>query len=501
MAFGKFPDARHASSLISPRKCPSPPEARGLLVSMPMTVPAQGPRGSAAVTLRGTARVWIAMVLAVCAVAAIAYWDARRESSSALEDFASAQVALANGLADPVARRLAASDDATPSTTIVGGLHRVEKPGHVELLFARAGHEGLVRTDGSTIRHAAIEAAIARGDSWVRLTREEAAALGLPARTAMVGFASIAEGAPKTWTIAVVASAQEERDRELRAQRRLILAVVLSAGLVFAFGGFALRKQREQLELERELAVAEAARTLDERLVRADKLATLGALATGIAHEVSTPLGVILGRAEQLRRRVDDDERTRRAVDAIVEQGERIGRVIRGFLSLARGESPAFDRAEPSAIARASVDLVEHRFAEAGVELTSDVARALPSIACEPRLLEQALANLLLNACDACPRGGHVALSVRGDLEHVAFVVIDDGSGIPKELAARVGEPFFTTKANGKGTGLGLAITNEIVKHHRGSLAIEPRERESGTRACIEIPAIAREHEQPHVTH
>jgi len=436
------------------------------------------------------------MVLAVCAVAAIAYWDARRESSSALEDFASAQVALANGLADPVATRLAGADDSTPAAAIVGGLHRIEKPGHVELLFARSGRDGLVRTDGSSVRLPAIESAIARGDSWVRLTREEAAALGLPARTAMVGLASVADRVPKRWTIAVVATAQEERDRELRAQWRLVLAVAVSAGLVLAFGGLALRKQRTQLELARELAVAEAARAHDERLVRADKLATLGALATGIAHEVSTPLGVILGRAEQLRPRVAGDERSHRAVDAIVEQGERIERVVRGFLALARGESPAFDHVEPSAIARASVDLVAHRFAEAGVELSSDVARALPPIACEPRLLEQALVNLLLNACDACERGGHVALSVRGELERVAFVVTDDGAGIPSDLAARVGEPFFTTKANGKGTGLGLAIANEIIKHHRGSLAIEARRRASGTRACIEIPASVREHEQ-----
>jgi signal transduction histidine kinase len=369
-----------------------------------------------------------------------------------------------------------------------------------------------MRTNGTFLRHAAIESAIGTGASWVRLSREEAASLGLPARTAMVGLASVADGTSSPWTVAVVASAQEERDRELRVQWRLILAVALSTGLVLAFGGLALRKQRMQLELARELAVAEAARASDERLVRADKLATLGALATGIAHEVSTPLGVILGRAEQLRPRVEGDERSQRAVQAILEQGERIGRVIRGFLALARGESPAFDRVEPGAIASAAVDLVGHRFAEAGVQLDSEIAEALPSISCEPRLLEQALANLLLNACDACGPGGHVALRVQGGPEHVAFVVTDDGGGIPSELAARVGEPFFTTKAEGRGTGLGLAITNEIVKHHRGSLGIEPRHDTHGTRACIEIPAsvtpsgtttastTARKHEQAPAT-
>jgi signal transduction histidine kinase len=445
---------------------------------------------------RGAAWVWASMVLAVCAVAAIAYWDAQREASSALEDFAAAQVALANGLADPVAARLArAGGDAANAPF---GLHRVEKPGHVELLFARSDRPGLLRTDGVTVRHPAIEEAIAKGASWVRLTHEEAAALGLPARTAIAGLAPVASVSPSAaaWTIAVVATAQEERDRELRAQRRLVLAIAVGAGLVLAFGGLALRKQRKELELARELAVASVERKRDELLVRADKLATMAALAGGIAHEVSTPLGVIVGRAEQIRPKLEHDERGLRAVDAILEQGERIGRVIRGFLSLARGESPSFERAPPEAIARASVDLVEHRFSKAGVALESRVEGALPPIACEPRLLEQALVNLLLNACDACPPGGHVALDVHRASGKIAFVVTDDGAGIAPELVARAAEPFFTTKPAGKGTGLGLAIATEIVKHHRGALALEPRAPAKGTRASIEVPAAEGDHER-----
>jgi signal transduction histidine kinase len=125
------------------------------------------------------------------------------------------------------------------------------------------------------------------------------------------------------------------------------------------------------------------------------------------------------------------------------------------------------------------------------------VPRGLPLVACEPRLLEQALANLLLNACDACRPGGLVGLDVRGDVEKVAFVVTDDGEGISTESAARVFEPFFTTKPPGSGTGLGLAISSEIVKHHRGTLTVEPRPRTAGTRACIEVPAVQRKHDSP----
>ena len=139
-----------------------------------------------------------------------------------------------------------------------------------------------------------------------------------------------------------------------------MLGVAVAAGLVFAFGGLALRKQRKELELARELAVAEA-QHVRERLVRADKLATLGALATGIAHEVSTPLGVIIGRAEQVLPKVSEDERTKRAVQAILEQGDRIGRVTFAASSPWPRRIAELRHVAPAEIARAAVELVEHR--------------------------------------------------------------------------------------------------------------------------------------------
>jgi signal transduction histidine kinase len=450
----------------------------------------------------GRVRRWsllAAMIVSVATVAALAYYDAQREAAVALSDFGDAQATLAQAVASSLAGRLA-SEPTSPPARIVGTLRHLEQPGLVELLFAPPGSK-FIDTDGRLMKAPAIERAVAEGEPWVRLSRPEAAALGLPERTAFAGIATLGSDPASRWSVVVVATAQAERDRELRAQWRLVLGVAVAAGLVLAFGGFALRMQRKELELARELEIAEMTRERDERLGRADKLATLGALATGIAHEVSTPLGVILGRADQLRSKVNGDERADRALNAIVEQGERIERVVRGFLSLARGEVPAFDYVSPWAIVRSSVDLVEHRFAKAGVELRAKFVGSLPKIACEPRLLEQALINLLLNACDACEPGGHVSVTVSG-AERVVFDVTDDGQGIPRESAARTLEPFFTTKPAEKGTGLGLAIATEIVKHHRGSLSIEPRESVRGTRACIEVPAASKgEDHEPAIIH
>jgi signal transduction histidine kinase len=162
--------------------------------------------------------------------------------------------------------------------------------------------------------------------------------------------------------------------------------------------------------------------------------------------------------------------------------------VVRAFLDMARGGPPSFTPSSPREIAVSAASLVEHRFANAGVSLAVDVPRDIPEIRTDRALLKQAIVNLLLNACDACARGGHVELSARADAERVAFVVTDDGVGITEDQAARATKPFFTTKAGVGGEGLGLAIAAEIAKSHRGELRIAPNG-PVGTRACIEIPA------------
>jgi signal transduction histidine kinase len=457
------------------------------------------------------------MAVAILAVAALAYWDEQREAAAALEDFAEEQASLASAIAAAVSAKLDMArargemhegdgGDDRELAALFSSLRSIRTRDGVVLLLRVGDPARLLALDGREVDAPEVAHAFTLGDRWARVDRPAAAALGLPERTAMAGLATLDVDGGRPWGVAVIATARRERDRERRAQYRFLLGVGVASGLVLLFGGVALRKQRKQLELERELAVAEVSRSRDEQLVRADKLATMGALATGIAHEVSTPLGVIVGRAEQLEPKVAMDDRGKRAVADIVDQAERISRVVRGFLTLVRGDSPALDRVDPAEIARNAVELVAHRFAKAHVSLAADVAPALPSVACEPRLFEQALTNLLLNACDACEPGGHVELRVRADAERIAFVVTDDGSGLAPDVAARATEPFFTTKATGKGTGLGLAIANEIVKHHHGSLTIEPRGGPSsddappsapasgrGTRARIEIPTTPRD--------
>jgi signal transduction histidine kinase len=452
------------------------------------------------------------MVLAICGVSAVAYWDEQREFASALADFAGEQHALAQAIAAALRTSLVRAQRTTEPSgeararstgkarmrfgsllepdEFASAVQSVERPHRVQVLIQDQLETGLIASDGQTVRSPTIEGGLASNVPWVRLGRREAEILGLPARTAMAGLTRLDNGGQQ-WGVVVLATAQRERDRELFAQWRLVLSVVVASGLVLAFGGLALRTQRKQMSLAHELEVASVQSERDERLVRADKLATMGALATGIAHEVSTPLGVIVGRAEQVLSRLNGDDRSKRAVEAIVQQAERISDIIRGFLALARGDSPRMARVDPAALGKVALDLVEHRFAKAGVQLAFFSAPELPEISCEPRLMEQVLVNLLLNACDACEPGGSVELRIVAEEERVAFVVTDDGAGISADAAARIMEPFFTTKAAGEGSGLGLAIAQELVKHHRGALSVAARNGHHGTRACVELPSIA----------
>jgi two-component system, NtrC family, sensor kinase len=494
--------------------------------------------------LMGNKARWLvgSMVAATALVGLLAYLDEQRESADALEAFGDEQASLASSVATGLLTRLEyvqrdalQLSDETASLSIFGGRYlgasvrrnsdpppatipdgraipltvplsngrsidllvptpslfsggtRLERPNAVTVLFLVPGSPRFLSTDGRQVDAPRLVEALEQGLTTLDLHRQDAARISLPERLALAGLARVNAGPLGRWGVVVAATAQRERDRESRARGRLVLAVALAGGLVLAFGGIALRQQRKELVLEREIAVREIERDRDERLARVSKAATMMTLASGMAHELSTPLAAIVGRAEQLQSRTADDERASRSVQTILEQADRISQVIRGFLNLARGGEPSLQAADPVSIVRGAAALVEHRFEKRGVALVLKVPEGLPPIRCDVRLLEQALVNLLLNACDACNRGGQVAVETNVEASGVWFSVVDDGAGISPEHAARVMEPFFTTKPAGQGTGLGLAITNEIVKKHRGSLSIVPAQ-PHGTRATLQIP-------------
>ncbi len=235
---------------------------------------------------------------------------------------------------------------------------------------------------------------------------------------------------------------------------------------------------------------------LESQLLRAEKLATVGILAAGIAHEIGTPLGVVRGRAEYVLGKLGAQHPQAGGMQVIIEQIDRVSRTIRQLLDFSRVQ-PAAVRAVPvETLLRGTQELLRVEAERRKVRVEVEVAERLPLLSADPDQVQQVVLNLALNACDACERGGVVRLSAQAEAPEspgawsgVRVTVRDDGCGIPAESLHRVFDPFFTTKKRGQGTGLGLAVVAQIVRNHGGRIEIES---EPGQGTCVTLwwPAV-----------
>jgi len=239
-------------------------------------------------------------------------------------------------------------------------------------------------------------------------------------------------------------------------------------------------------------------RRVEARLRNAERLASLGRLAAGLAHEIGTPLSVIGGRAEALLRRLEGNGVAEKNLRIIAGQIERIARIVRGMLDFARVREPRLAPTEVGAVVRKVLELLEERLEQSGVRAQVDLPAGLPAVVADADQLHQVFLNLTTNALDAMPRGG--TLSVRAgcarrppggepgperDFLSVAFE--DTGTGIASEHIGRVFDPFFSTKDVGKGTGLGLSISYGIVREHGGWIDVHS-EAGRGSRVSVYLP-------------
>lgn len=446
--------------------------------------------------------VQISMLLAIAAVFAAAAWSSAIERRAALAEFSREQAVLASAVAVDFEHRLAVhlAQPTTPPPNeatlvdetvleLLGGARRLEDRGEVMILVARPSHSGFLTTDRRMIPSSTLRTALDRGAADVTIPRDEAVTFGLPRRRAMAGLARVTLGAGGSWSVVVLASAERLREREQHEWWRFGLTALVVGGLVLVFGGLALRRQRRELDLERQVAISALARERESLLAEADKMAALAALSTGIAHEVGTPLGVIVGRVEQVLDGNTSDDRSKAALGIVLEQVSRIQAIVRGCLALARGDAPLLTSTPPAVLVEHAVGLVRHRFEKADVELVDDVEPSLPRVSCDPSLFEQVLVNVLLNACQATPPGGRVRIRVTKAETQILFVIDDDGPGITDDVASRATQPFFSTKREQGGSGLGLTIAREIVGHHGGTLSLARRDDSRGTRATITMPS------------
>jgi putative nucleotidyltransferase with HDIG domain len=235
----------------------------------------------------------------------------------------------------------------------------------------------------------------------------------------------------------------------------------------------ALLEERLRAESQKLVDSNRRSRAYYDELVNARKLAALGRMAAGAAHEINNPLAIISGRV-QLLLKMEAEEGKHRHLDMIRSQCDRMSRIISDILTFARPEKPALKPIDPSDVVGAAVALVEQAAAARRVAVSADIPAGLPKVLADEPKIEQAFRNILANAVDACADGGSVTVTVQPDEKgkFLAFGFADNGSGMDEETLGRIFEPFFTTK-EGRGTGLGLAICHSIIQTHGGKIRVK----------------------------
>ena len=241
--------------------------------------------------------------------------------------------------------------------------------------------------------------------------------------------------------------------------------------------------------------VAEARSNLarsHQRLLDAEKLATVGRLAAGVAHEIRSPLTSLRLRLYSMQKALQGDSRHQNDVRVMSEEITRLDHIIRNFLEFSRPPELRIQRCDVTLLLDTTLELLRFKIEAGNIHLVRETVPEAPPLEADPQQLRQVLINLLNNAIDAQPSGGSIRLTVAPTIDSggQAMVVVrvrDGGPGIPKEIAGRAFDPFVTTKSDG--AGLGLWIAHRIMAQHGGALELE-ESTEKGTVFAVWIPTV-----------
>jgi signal transduction histidine kinase len=228
---------------------------------------------------------------------------------------------------------------------------------------------------------------------------------------------------------------------------------------------------------------------LEQRLVQADKLSSIGLLAAGVAHEVNTPLAVISTYAQMLAKQVSEDSQKSLILDKIAKQTFRASEIVNSLLNFSRTSSTSYAEVSLNRVIQETLSLVEHQLQISGIQVKTDLDAGLSPVYGNAGKLQQVFLNLFLNARDAMTAGGVLAIRTWADDSSARIEVTDTGTGIAPENLNRIYDPFFTTKAARKGTGLGLSVSYGIIQEHGGSIEVSNRH-SGGARFRLDLPLV-----------
>jgi two-component system NtrC family sensor kinase len=228
--------------------------------------------------------------------------------------------------------------------------------------------------------------------------------------------------------------------------------------------------------------------------MQSEKLASLGRLASGVAHEINSPLTGILTFSHLLMRKLRDNPELQRELELIVRETTRVSTIVRGLLDFARESKPQKRPCNINDLILHTLSLVEHQSVFHDVRIVKNLDPQMAMALLDANQIQQVFMNILLNAADAMPAGGTLTITSTMAPED-SFVQVrfaDTGTGISEKNLHRIFDPFFTTKADKKGTGLGLAVSYGIIERHRGHIEVQSEEGK-GTAFTIKLPLQALE--------
>jgi signal transduction histidine kinase len=264
----------------------------------------------------------------------------------------------------------------------------------------------------------------------------------------------------------------------LKEERNLINAIA---------GQVALIVERRKAEEDRS--------KLQEQLRHADRLATIGQLAAGVAHELNEPLGNILGFAQLAKKDPELSKQVSKDIETIITASLHAREVIKKLMIFARQMPTQKALIDLNEVIEEGLYFLESRCAKAGIELRRVLTPDLPEITADRAQLHQVLVNLIVNSIQAMPEGGRLTIQTLAQGDHVSLVVEDTGIGMSQEVLKKMFVPFFTTKDINEGTGLGLSVVHGIVTSHGGSIDVESRVGR-GTRFAVQLPLKMPEEEE-----
>ena len=238
---------------------------------------------------------------------------------------------------------------------------------------------------------------------------------------------------------------------------------------------------------------------LEEQLQLSEKMASIGLLAAGVAHEIKTPLTGISSFTQMLLEQTDPKDPHTQVLEKIDHQAFRAAKIVNGLLNLSNpGRLDVWGPVNISDLLNEILVLIEHQLENNNVKVRRELTNDPTIIQGIEFKLQQVFLNLLLNACDAMPKGGWLTIRTRIKGETVVIEISDTGSGISSELLSRIYDPFFTTKSFGQGTGLGLSVTYGVVKEHHGSIECES-DSGQGAHFRLTLPLVVVHEKTPNV--